>query len=449
MIGTAERLAHLRDAIEHAPMGERYGRIVGFNGLVVEATGPDAHVGELCEILPRSGRASITAEVVRFAEGRVLLMPYGDVSGVSLDCRVRATGRFLDVPVGDALLGRVVDAFCAPYDDGPPLVLSQRRPLRPAPINPMARDEIDEALETGVKVIDLFTTLGVGQRMGVFAGSGVGKSTLLGMLARHVSADVIVIAMVGERGREVRDFLTDALGEEGRKRAVVMVATADQPAIVRTHAVHAAHSVAEHFRDQGQSVLLILDSMTRFAMAQREIGLAIGEPPTYRGYTPSVFAQLPQVLERCGRVAGKGAITAVYSVLVEGDDMNEPVADHMRAILDGHIVLRRELAARGRHPAVDVLHSASRLISRVATRGEQDTVDRAREVLATLASSKDLVDMGAYAPGQNPTLDRALAIEPDLVALLRQRPEERLGRPDALQRLTDVLQKEEDRDGTR
>lgn len=442
MTARPARMDRVLEALQHAPVSERYGRIVGFNGLVVEATGPDAHVGELCEILPRSGRAPVMAEVVRFAEGRVLLMPYGDVSGVSLDCRVRATGRFLDVPVGEALLGRVVDAFCQPYDDGPALALPQRRPLKPVPINPMDRQEIDVALETGVKVIDLFTTLGIGQRVGVFAGSGVGKSTLLGMLARHVQADVIVIAMIGERGREVRDFLSDALGEAGRARSVVMVATADQPAIVRTHAVHAAHSVAEYFRDQGQSVLLILDSMTRFAMAQREIGLAIGEPPTYRGYTPSVFAQLPQVLERCGRVQRRGAITAVYSVLVEGDDMNEPVADHMRAILDGHIVLRRELAARGRHPSVDVLHSASRLISRVATREERDVVDAGREVLAVLAASKDLVEMGAYAPGQNRALDRALALEPELVALLKQRPEVRLGRAQALNQLANLMAKE-------
>jgi flagellum-specific ATP synthase len=431
------------DSINNVALTERFGRIVGFNGLVVEATGPDTHVGELCEILPRNGRKPILAEVVRFAEGKVLLMPFGDVAGISLDCRVRATGRNLDVPVGDALLGRVVDGFCKPYDDGPPLELTQRRALRETPINPMDRVEIDQVLETGVRVVDLFTTFGRGQRIGIFAGSGVGKSTLLGMLARHVSADVIVLAMIGERGREVRDFITGALGEAGLARSVVMVATADQPALVRTHAVHAAHTVAEYFRDQGKDVLLILDSMTRFAMAQREIGLAIGEPPTYRGYTPSVFAQLPQVLERCGRVQGKGSITAVYSVLVEGDDMNEPVADHMRAILDGHIVLSRDLAAKARHPSVDVLNSASRLMGRLVTADERRLVDRAREALAVLHASRDLVDMGAYSSGANPALDQALAMESSLVALLKQVPEESAPREEAMRALSALLSEAE------
>ncbi|MGH8077581.1 MAG: FliI/YscN family ATPase, partial [Lysobacter sp.] len=344
-------LTRLTAEIGTAPMGQRLGRIVSFNGLVIEAQGPEAHLGELCEILPQGASVPVLAEVVGFRNERVLLMPYGHVGGISTDSHIRATGRPVTVPVGEELLGRVINAFSEALDDEGPLECTTAYPLYREPINPMARAPIDTVLETGVRAIDTMLTLGVGQRVGIFAGSGVGKSTLLGMLARRVKADVTVLALIGERGREVGEFLTHSLGPEGLKRAVVVVATADEPALVRAHAAHAAHAIAEYFRDQGKSVLLIVDSMTRFAMAQREIGLAVGEPPTFRGYTPSVFSQLPKLLERCGRMRSGGAISGVYSVLVEGDDMNEPVTDHMRAILDGHIVLTRDLAARGHHPA--------------------------------------------------------------------------------------------------
>ncbi|HEU0153483.1 MAG TPA: FliI/YscN family ATPase [Arenimonas sp.] len=429
----------LTAAVARADLANRHGRLTAFNGLVIESSGPDAHLGELCEVIPAQGRQPVQAEVVGFRNNRVLLMPYGNVQGISADSLVRATGRSLSIPVGDGMLGRVVDAFSAPLDQGPPISYDARYPLYREPLNPLDRAEIDQILETGVRAIDALLTMGVGQRVGVFAGSGVGKSTLLGMLAKQVRADVTVLCLVGERGREVGDFLRNSLGEQGLKRSVVMVATADQPALVRTHAVHAAHAVAEYFRDQGKSVLLILDSMTRFAMAQREIGLAVGEPPTFRGYTPSVFGQLPKLLERCGRVRGSGAISAIYSVLVEGDDMNEPVTDHMRAILDGHIILQRDLAARGHHPAIDPLHSASRLMSQLVPAAEMEVVAEVKRQLATYAGSRDLIELGAHQRGANASLDRAVDLKPGLDKVLCQAASDNSSRAEAIARLRNAL----------
>jgi flagellum-specific ATP synthase len=389
--------------------------------------------------VPEDGREPVQAEVVGFRQDRILLMPYGNVRGIAADSVVRATGKNLSIPVGDALLGRVVDAFSRPLDDKGELALADEYPLYREPINPLDREEITEVLETGIRAIDAMLTLGVGQRIGVFAGSGVGKSTLLGMMARHMAVDVTVLALIGERGREVGDFVRQSLGEDGLKRSVVIAGTADQPALVRTHAVHAAHAIAEYFRDQGKSVLLIVDSMTRFAMAQREIGLAIGEPPTFRGYTPSVFAALPRVLERCGRVRGSGAISAVYSVLVEGDDMNEPVTDHMRAILDGHVVLTRELAARGHHPAIDLLQSTSRLMSHVAEPAEQDLARDAKKLLATYEGSRDLIELGAHQRGSNLALDHAIDVKPALDRVLVQTPVASTRRREAMRLLAEAL----------
>lgn len=437
-------LARISSELQAVPMGRRLGRIVSFNGLVIEAIGPDSRLGELCEIVPQDRAETVLAEVVGFRDERVLLMPYGHVGGISTTSEVRATGRPVTVPVGDALLGRVVDAFCEPLDDGAALHCDRHYPLYREPINPMARAPIDQVLETGVRAVDTLLTLGVGQRVGVFAGSGVGKSTLLGMLARQVRADVTVLALIGERGREVGEFLSHALGADGLKRSVVIVATADQPALVRTHAAHAAHAVAEYFRDQCKSVLLIVDSMTRFAMAQREIGLAVGEPPTFRGYTPSVFSQLPKLLERCGRLRSGGAVSGVYSVLVEGDDMNEPVTDHMRAILDGHIVLTRELAARGHHPAIDLLHSSSRLMNQVATATEAALATAAKRELAVYEASRDLIELGAHQRGANPVLDRAVDLKPALDQLLQQKPTEATAREEACRRLSAALAGESD-----
>lgn len=435
---TAALAASLVASVNHADYYQRQGRISAFNGLVIEAHGPDVHLGELCDVMPEDGREPIRAQVVGFRHDRILLMPYGDLRGISPDSLVRATGHSLDVPVGNALLGRVVDAFSQPLDGLGPIRHETRYPLYRDPVNPLERQGIDAVLETGIRAIDALLTLGVGQRIGVFAGSGVGKSTLLGMLARHVSADVTILALVGERGREVGDFVRNSLGGQGIRRSVVIAATADQPALVRTHAVHAAHAVAEFFRDQGKSVLLIVDSITRFAMAQREIGLAIGEPPTFRGYTPSVFAQLPRIVERCGRLGG-GAITAVYSVLVEGDDMNEPITDHMRAILDGHIVLTRDLASRGHHPAIDILQSTSRLIGHLADDKELALARDVRRQLAIFESSRDMIELGAHQRGLNTALDHAIETRPKVDGVLCQRPEESFKRSDALRSLRHAI----------
>lgn len=427
--------ARLRNEIQAAPMSRRLGRIVSFNGLVVEGEGPDARLGELCEIDGAAGEAAVVAEVVGFRDERVLLMPYGHVGAISTESRIRASGRPVTLPVGDSLLGRVVDALGRPLDGLGEIAATAHYPLYREPINPLRRAPIETVLETGVRAIDALLTLGAGQRIGVFAGSGVGKSTLLGMLARQVRADVTVVGLIGERGREVGEFLTHSLGEQGLKKAVVVAATSDQSALVRVHATHAAHAIAEYFRDQGRSVLLIVDSMTRFAMAQREIGLAIGEPPTFRGYTPSVFSQLPRLLERCGRLRDAGSITGIYSVLVEGDDTNEPVTDHMRAILDGHVMLTRELAARGHHPAIDVLHSVSRLIGQIAGKDENALVAEVRRQLASYEASRDLIELGAHQRGANPALDRAVELKPAIDKVLRQAADEASSRADALARM--------------
>ena len=436
MTALANRLVR---GVQQAELANRHGRLVAFNGLVIDSIGPDAHLGELCELIPRDGREPVQAEVVGFRDDRILLMPYGNLQGIAADSRVRATGRSLSIPVGPGLLGRVVDAFSRPLDGKGPIAAAMNYPLYREPINPLDRAEITEVLETGVRTVDTLLTLGVGQRVGVFSGSGVGKSTLLGMMARHVTADVTVLALIGERGREVGDFIRHSLGEEGLKRSVVIVATADQPALVRTHAAHAAHAIAEYYRDLGKSVLLIVDSMTRFAMAQREIGLAIGEPPTFRGYTPSVFAQLPRMLERCGRLVNGGAVSAIYSVLVEGDDMNEPITDHMRAILDGHIVLTRDLASRGHHPAIDILQSTSRLMSHLASAEELALASAAKRQLAVYEGSRDLIELGAHQRGVNPALDKAIDLKPGLDALFIQKPEESVRRSDALHLLRQTL----------
>lgn len=431
--------AQWQERLASIPRGEESGRILAFNGLVVESVGPTARVGDLCRITTQPGMPAVTAEVMGFRDERLMIMPYGHMRGISSASRVVATGRQASVPVGPGLLGRVVNAFCEPLDGREPPVFPQEYPLYRDPINALDRAPIDTVLETGIRVIDTLLTMGVGQRMGIFAGSGVGKSTLLGMLARQVSADVTILALIGERGREVGDFLRDSLGQEGLKRSVVIVATADEPAVVRAHCAYAAHAIAEYFRDQGKNVLLVVDSMTRFAMAQREIGLAVGEPPTFRGYTPSVFGKLPSMLERCGRLRSGGAISGIYSVLVEGDDMNEPVTDHMRAILDGHITLSREIAARHHYPAIDVLHSTSRVMSHVAAREECEVAANARKSLATYEASRDLIELGAYQAGSNPKLDRAIAVQETLEQFLQQETTARAARQQALQRLGELL----------
>lgn len=423
------------DLARHTPLTRRTGRVLGILGQSIEAVGPDATIGEVCEVQLGQPGEVLLAEVVGVKPGRVVLMPYGDTRGIGAGSVIVATGQPPGVGVGEALLGRVIDAFGAPLDGGAAPLTRQLRGLHAPPINPLTRPRITELLETGVRAIDALLPLGRGQRMGIFAGSGVGKSTLLGMLARDVRADVNVIALIGERGREVLDFVEKNLGAEGRKRSVVIVATSDQPALVRTRAAHAATAIAEHFRDQGQQVLLMMDSITRYAMARREIGLAAGEPPTARGYTPSVFSDIPALCERCGTNAAGGAITALYTVLVEGDDFNEPISDIVRATLDGHIMLSRELAHEGHFPAIDVLQSSSRLASELTSAEERALMTQAVELLASYERNRQMVDMGAYRAGSNAAIDRALAARPALRELLRQSVLESGTRADTLQRL--------------
>jgi flagellum-specific ATP synthase len=395
------------------------GHVVRSVGLLVESRGPRAQVGELCELQQASGRR-LALEVVGFRDGFVQSVPLGTTAGIRPGDTIVARGGSARVTVGPELLGRVLDGLGQPLDGLGPVRGATTAPLYPPPMNPLARDPIVTPMGTGVRAIDSLLTVGRGQRVGLFGGSGVGKSTLLGMMARGTSADVAVIALVGERGREVRSFLEHDLGAEGLKRSVVIVSTSDSPPLVRLRAAYAATTVAEHFRSQGQNVLLMMDSVTRFAMAQREVGLADGEPPTAKGYPPSVFALLPGLLERAGNVRGQGSITGFYTVLVEGDDTSEPVADNVRAILDGHIVLSRELGARNHYPAIDVLHSVSRTMPDVTTVDHRLKAGTVRDWMATLRDSEDLVSVGAYVAGSNPRIDEALAKRGDIEHFLRQ-----------------------------
>lgn len=414
-------LSAYRQAIAQAELARRVGRVRRLQGLALQSDGPDAAIGEMCRVLPRAGAgAPVLAEVVGLETDRVVLMPYGALHGIAAGSRVEAIGAQGEVPVGAALLGRVLDAFLQALDGGPAILAAQTRPLHGAPPGPLDRPRIQRVLETGVRVIDAMLTLGQGQRVGIFAGSGVGKSSLLGMITRHASVDVNVVAFIGERGREVREFVEDQLGTAGLARSVVIAATSEQPALARIRAAHAAVAVASHFADAGQSVLLTVDSMTRLAMARREVGLAAGEPATARGYTPSVFAELPALCERCGTRPGGGSISALLTVLVEGDDLNEPVADSLRAVLDGHIVLSRDLAQQGHYPAVDVLASVSRLMLDLSSDGERRLAAEAVRHLAVLEKNRSLVELGAYVRGANPALDTALGLEPALSAWLRQ-----------------------------
>jgi flagellum-specific ATP synthase len=409
----------LRSQIRQLPPVQRVGAVTGVAGLIIESDGPNVGLGELCLVRSPRFDFQVRAEVVGFREHRMLLMPLGDASGLHVGCEVAACERpALPVP-GPEMLGRVLDALGRPFDGLGLLPVDPTASLNAAPPHPLRRQRIKQTFATGVRTIDAFTPVGRGQRLGLFAGSGVGKSTLMGMIARGSEADVVVIALVGERGREVREFVEKDLGPEGMKRAVVVVATSDTPAPLRLRAAFTATAIAEAWRDAGKNVLFMMDSVTRFAMAQREIGLAIGEPPATRGYTPSVFAMLPRLLERTG-AGERGAITALYTVLVEGDDMNEPVADAVRGILDGHIVLSRALAHFNHYPAIDVLESVSRLTRDVCTSEEVALAARAREQLALYRKNEDLISIGAYQKGANSALDRAVALHEPLRAFLRQ-----------------------------
>ena len=404
-----------------------YGKVNKIVGLVAEGSGIKAPLGSLCHILPEAQRGSaqaeggegVAVEVVGFRDERLLFMPYGDLRGVQPGSLVRNSSLPPLFPVGPDLLGRAFDAFGAPLNGEERLNLPEAVPLYAEPPSPLTRPRIDEPLDVGVRAVNSLLTLGKGQRVGIMAGSGVGKSTLMGMMARYTVADVNVIALVGERGREVVEFMEKDLGEEGMARSVLIIATSDQSPLIRMRAAYAATAVAEYYRDQGKDVLFMMDSVTRFAMAAREIGLAVGEPPTTKGYTPSVFAQLPKLLERTGR-SERGSITGIYTVLVDGDDFNEPIADAVRSILDGHIVLTRDLADQGHFPAIDVLRSISRLRTDIVP---QDAVESGRTVISRLASYKrveDMINIGAYAHGSNPEIDKAIDTRPLSEAFLRQ-----------------------------
>jgi flagellum-specific ATP synthase len=413
------RLEGLLRRVQETRVVRNQGRVIQLIGLVIESEGPLAAVGEICRIESARHDGSTLAEVVGFRNNHVLLMPLGEIYGIHPGSEVIALGTSLRVPVGEFLKGRVIDGLGHPLDDLGPIQADDDINLYQSPPHPLKRQRIRQPFRTGIKAIDSFTPCGRGQRLGIFAGSGVGKSTLLGMIASQAEADVNVIALIGERGREVREFLEKDLDEAGRGKSVVVVVTSDQPAIARLKGAFVAMGIAEHFRDQGQNVLLMMDSVTRFAMAQREIGLAVGEPPATKGYTPSVFSLLPQLLERAG-TGERGSITGLFTVLVEADDMNDPIADAVRSILDGHIVLTRELATQNHYPAIDVLESVSRLNRDLTTPEQQQLASRAREALAIHRKNQDLINIGAYPAGANPAIDLSIQLQEPLKAFLRQ-----------------------------
>ena len=422
-------MSRVRAALAGSDLARRHGRVSELIGLIIEATGLQAEIGEVC--LVGSGRAGdpVATEVVGFREGKTLLMPLGELQGIGPGTTVEATGTAFRVAVGEQLLGRVIDGLGMPIDRKPPAITQASRSTIATPPDPLERPRISERVGLGVRALDALVPCGRGQRLGIFAGSGVGKSSLLGMIARATTADVNVIALVGERGREVREFIERDLGD-AIAHSVVVVATSDQPALVRIRAAFTATAIAEHFRDQGHDVMLMMDSVTRFAMAQREVGLAIGEPPATRGYTPSVFALLPRLLERAGS-SPVGSITGLYTVLVDGDDMNEPIADAVRSILDGHIVLTRSLAHSGHYPAIDVLQSVSRLANDIVSPEVREAAQTLRSALAAYHEKEDLIAIGAYQAGTAPIVDAALALRGDIDAFLRQSVDRVSTAPDA------------------
>jgi len=409
------------------------GRVRDVIGVLVEVEGLVAPIGGQLEV--RVAELRLQLEVIGFREGRLLAAPLGPTTGVVPGARVRFSPHASVVPVGEALLGRIIDAFGQPLDGRPLPQLPGNAALQARPPAPFTRRPIVDALPTGVRAIDALLPLGRGQRIGLFAGTGVGKSTLLGMMCRHSAADVIVVGLIGERGREVGDFVRVALGERGLARSVVVAATSDMPPLVRARGALRATAIAEHFRAQGKSVLLVMDSVTRYAMALREASLAAGEPPLTKGYTPTVFAALPSLLERAGNDAGAGSITAVYTVLVEGDDLNDPIADAVRGILDGHIVLSRKNAERGLYPSIDVLRSVSRVADDIAAPGQVDLMLRAKDALSTFADASDLIQIGAYVPGADPRIDASRLVVPKVEALIRQKSDEPVARAAAIESL--------------
>ncbi len=418
---------------------QEIGRVVKMVGLTIEASGPNANLNDVCYITGESNHHKIPAEVVGFRENRILLMPYDDMTGVGIGSLVENSGSAFKVPVGRNLLGKTLDGLGNPMDDSE-LSSSHYYPAEAPPPDPLKRKIIDEVLPLGVKAVDGLLTVGKGQRIGIFAGSGVGKSTLLGMFARNTKADINVIALIGERGREVREFIERDLGEEGIKRSVLVVATSDKPALIRKKAAKTATAIAEYFRDQGKDVLLMMDSLTRFSMAQREIGLASGEPPVSRGYPPSVYSEMPKLLERAGN-SEHGSITGLYTVLVDGDDFNEPITDTARSILDGHIMLSRKLGHKNHYPAIDILQSISRCMSSIVSIEHKVAAGKLKNVLATYQDAEDLINIGAYKNGSNPDIDYAIAKIKEVNAFLQQDVNSKMEFQDEILMLMEIFNK--------
>lgn len=421
-----------------------WGKITRIVGLVIEGYCPHSSIGSLCELTTIDGEQKIFAEIVGFRDGKALLMPLGDLRGLGPGSLIRVIRNSATIRVGKSLLGRVIDAMEVPQDGQPLPNLSEEKDLYSLPPGPMERQNITDTLDLGIRAINGLITCGMGQRMGIMAGSGIGKSVLLGMMSKYAKADINVIALIGERGREVREFIERDLGKEGLARSVIVVVTSDQPPLLRMRGAFVATAIAEFFCNQGKNVLLMMDSVTRFAMAMREIGLAIGEPPTTKGYTPSVFATLPKLLERAGRFRDRGSITGLYTVLVDGDDMTEPVADSVRSILDGHIVLSRNLAAKNHFPAIDVLSSASRVMRDITSPRHQELAGKARTVLASYNEAEDLINIGAYAKGSNPNIDYAISKVDGINTFLRQDFTETTNLKETMERLGSVLSDRKD-----
>ena len=435
-----EQLSQIASRIDQVASVVVEGRLNRMVGLTLEAVGCQAVIGSRCIVKSQSSKP-VEAEVVGFSGEKLFLMPTGNIRGIHPDATVIPTHQIYEAHVGDALLGRVLDGRGIPIDGKGPLVTTERRALTGDPINPLNRQPINTPLDVGVRAINALFSVGRGQRMGLFAGSGVGKSMLLGMMTKFTSADVIVVGLIGERGREVKEFIEDILGEEGMQRAVVVAVPADQPPVMRMHGAYQATSIAEHFRDEGKDVLLLMDSLTRFAQAQREIALAIGEPPATKGYPPSVFAQLPQLVERAGNgQEGGGSITAFYTVLTEGDDQQDPIADSARAILDGHIVLSRELAESGHYPAIDVEASISRAMNAVVSEDHLFDAQKFRQIYSIYQQNKDLINVGAYAAGSNPEVDEAIRLHSSQQEFLRQGRQEAVNWEEGLGQLAGILQ---------
>ena len=442
MVKEAEKYLQLMDRQYY----KSYGKVVKVVGLTIESVGPKARMGDLCKIYPNEKEEEyVIAEVVGFQDSRLILMPVDSVEGVGTGCIVENTGHPLSVLVGEELLGHTLDGI-GRMTDGTEEIHGSYYPLENTPPDPMDRRIISEVLPLGVKAVDGLITVGKGQRIGIFAGSGVGKSTLMGMFARNTKADINVIALIGERGREVREFIERDLGEEGMKRSVVVVATSDKPALIRNKAAKTATAVAEYFRDQGKDVLLMMDNLTRFSMAQREIGLASGEPPVSRGYPPSVYAEMPKLLERAGN-SDKGSITGLYAVLVDGDDFNEPIADTARGILDGHIVLSRSMAQRNHYPAIDVLASISRVMSVVASKEHKKLAGKMKNILAVYRDAEDLINIGAYRPGSNKEIDFAIEKIDAVNEFLRQGTDEKFLFDDIIQMMRDIFEEDSVEEG--